>query len=255
MGNEAKIGNVLLHLSVVESTNEIANSLLAKSEPIEGTVISADFQRAGRGQYGKRWGSEPGKNLLLSVILFPAFLRARNGFLLNLMAAQTVTELFNHFLGSAAAEIKWPNDVLVNNRKVAGILIQNTIQKERIQSSVLGFGINVNQIFPPDSGMDVTPESLSSLAGKVFNLPELMFIFLRLLEFNYALLIEDPKALLKKANTSLYSLGRTMKIQNRESGRVLNAEILEVDEGGKAKILCEGSRRWVNVFDWKILPG
>ena len=255
MGNEAKIGNVLLHLSVVESTNEIANSLLAKSEPIEGAVISADFQRAGRGQYGKSWVSEPGKNILLSVILFPAFLRARNGFLLNLMAAQTVAELFNHFLESGSAKIKWPNDVLVSDRKVAGILIQNTIKKERIQSSVLGFGVNVNQIFQADSEMVGTPESLSSLAGKVFDLPQLRLLFLQLLEFNYALLKKDRKALVERANASLYSRGRTIEIQNRESGRVLNAEILEVDEGGKAKILCDGSRRWVSVFDWKILTG
>ena len=138
--NTLFIGKVVIQLPKVDSTNLYAQSLVAKSKPSEGTVISTYNQRAGRGQIGRKWESEPGKNIAFSVILYPGFLAIRQQFLLNQMVSLAVLDLVAKYT-EKAVKVKWPNDIYIEDGKVCGILIQNTLAGRRIQSSSGGYWI------------------------------------------------------------------------------------------------------------------
>jgi BirA family biotin operon repressor/biotin-[acetyl-CoA-carboxylase] ligase len=117
---------------------------LQKQGKIEhGTVILADEQTAGRGQRGAEWSSKAGENLLLSIFLKPDNLSVENQHTLNYFVSLSII----HFLRKIGilAKVKWPNDIYVGNKKLAGILIENTISQAKINSSIVGIGLNVNQ--------------------------------------------------------------------------------------------------------------
>lgn len=136
-------GNTLLTFDRVESTNKTAADLLSLSKVDHGAVILAHEQTAGRGQRGSSWHAAAGLDLTLSIVVKPMALRADEQFALGKIAALAVHDVVRtHVVGDV--RIKWPNDVLVERRKVAGILIKNDIVGELVMSSVIGIGLNVN---------------------------------------------------------------------------------------------------------------
>jgi len=137
------IGKSIIELESVDSTNTYADNMLQKSDLEEGTVIWAFEQFAGRGLNENRWESEPGKNLTFSVILHPGFLSPEKQFQLNKAISLGVFDFMNNLIPDLA--IKWPNDIYVGTRKIAGILIENRIIGTRIKNSIAGIGININQ--------------------------------------------------------------------------------------------------------------
>jgi len=142
--NTLFIGKVFLHFPTLDSTNKYAADLLAKTKPAEGTVISTADQYAGRGQIGSNWESVAGQNSTFSVILYPHFVPVRQQFMLNQAVALAVRDAIASVL-DLPVNVKWPNDIYVNDKKVCGILIQNSIAGSTLQNSIVGIGINVNQ--------------------------------------------------------------------------------------------------------------
>lgn len=141
-------GQTIIRLNSVDSTNNYAASLLNTTNVPEGTVIVAQEQTAGRGQRGADWLTIPGKNLTFSLILQPKFLTPDHQFLLSQAVALAIYEVIAGY--DPGAIIKWPNDILVNGKKIAGILIENRLSGKNLGHSVIGIGINVNQeTFPP----------------------------------------------------------------------------------------------------------
>lgn len=125
------------------STNDVALERCQQENPTEGTVIFTDNQTAGRGQRGNAWFAEPGKNLTFSLILKPSFLAVRHQFQLNIILSLAVHDFLSKTLPDV--RIKWPNDILVNNKKICGMLIENSILGQTIRYAVCGIGLNVNQ--------------------------------------------------------------------------------------------------------------
>ncbi len=146
ISNTLFVGKFVYHFDSLPSTNVFAQELVSKSKPPEGTAISASFQTAGRGQIGSQWESSAHENIIVSIILYPTFLQVVQQFQLNKAIALAVRDTLQHYL-SEPVMIKWPNDIYINDKKICGILIQNTLQTTIIQSSVVGIGINVNQAF------------------------------------------------------------------------------------------------------------
>jgi BirA family biotin operon repressor/biotin-[acetyl-CoA-carboxylase] ligase len=142
------IGKPLVFLSEVNSTNTYAMNLLRDVNVIEGTVIYTDNQTNGRGQRLAQWHSSIATNLTLSCILKPSFLQTDSVFYLSKISALAVYDLLTEILSDSQYDIKikWPNDILVNKRKIAGILIENNINRTVLQHAVIGIGINVNQV-------------------------------------------------------------------------------------------------------------
>ena len=144
MHNYTKIGKVLHHFISVDSTNNIAKDMLSKTKPTSGTVILADFQTSGRGQRANTWEAYRGMNILSSIILIHTIENDKY-FYLNKIVCIALIETLNKFIPSESLQIKWPNDILVNNKKIAGILIENTIINNFINQSIIGIGLNINQ--------------------------------------------------------------------------------------------------------------
>ncbi|MEM6726638.1 MAG: biotin--[acetyl-CoA-carboxylase] ligase, partial [Bacteroidota bacterium] len=117
LNNTLLIGKVFHHFESLDSTNVYALSLASKSRPAEGALVMADFQSAGRGQFGRTWESERAENLMISILLYPTFLPADQQFLLNQAVSLGVQEALSFFPLQDVA-IKWPNDLYVGDRKI-----------------------------------------------------------------------------------------------------------------------------------------
>jgi BirA family transcriptional regulator, biotin operon repressor / biotin---[acetyl-CoA-carboxylase] ligase len=147
--NEPILGQIVIHLESVDSTNNYTHSLLQDQHIVAGTVILADYQSHGKGQAGNQWFSEKGSNLLFSFLLKPTFLLAEKQFYLSMCVSNGIVAYLNALIPGGA--IKWPNDVYHNGKKLAGILIENTILGNRLNTAIVGVGININQkVFPPE---------------------------------------------------------------------------------------------------------
>jgi len=138
-----------IHLPQCQSTNDEMQLFLSKGrEHIpEGFVISTDYQSAGKGQRGNRWDSEPGKNLLFSLYLKPAFLKPAEAFRLSATVALGLGRALEEISGLAAdkLKLKWPNDYFFGDRKLGGMLIETVFSGDRIDRAVCGIGLNINQ--------------------------------------------------------------------------------------------------------------
>ena len=155
-----------IFLREVESTNNYANQLVLSKAAEHGTVVLAQYQNKGKGQQGNSWESEPGKNLLASLILFPQFLPAAKQFHLSKIISLALVD----FLKTETSEvsIKWPNDIYIQNKKVAGILIENSVKGRNVSSAIIGIGLNLNQeIFVSDAP---NPVSLKQTTGKKYDI-------------------------------------------------------------------------------------
>lgn len=160
----------LIHLSETESTNQYLSNLLRKEELVEGTTIVADLQTAGKGQGDSFWESEKGKNLTFSIVLYPDFLEAQDQFLISQFISLAIIDTISSRIKNTS--IKWPNDIYVDDKKIAGILIENVLCGKNIESSVIGIGLNVNQdVFLSDAP---NPISLKQLTNEHFDLTLLL---------------------------------------------------------------------------------
>lgn len=161
------IGKSVLILEETDSTNAFAQRIL-RDQPVEGTVIWALSQYAGKGQASNHWESEKNKNLTFSVILYPKFLNPVDIFYLNKITSLAILKALFSFIPDQRIEIKWPNDIYVNQKKIGGILIENNIDI-RLNSSIIGIGLNINQIHF-SSWIDHKTTSLKKITQKEYNL-------------------------------------------------------------------------------------
>lgn len=136
------VGDRLVYVPRVDSTNIVAMRL-ARQGAEEGTVVTTDNQTAGKGRLGRPWLDREGNHALSSIVVHPSFQLS----LLVMMAALSVVETIEETCGIDAT-IKWPNDVLIGNRKVAGILIETSYDRSRRLIAIVGIGVNVNGCIP-----------------------------------------------------------------------------------------------------------
>ena len=144
--NTLFIGQKVIRLSEIDSTNNYAAQQVRENGVLEGLVIIADYQSKGKGQRSKSWESEKGKNLLCSIVLTPNFIGVSNQFILNKAIALAVLKAAELICPAAFLRIKWPNDILMEDKKLAGILIESSINGSQIGSLIVGIGMNVNQL-------------------------------------------------------------------------------------------------------------
>lgn len=135
--------SIWFNLHETESTNSFLHEKLMSEKLPEGSVVTADYQTKGRGHRGSSWHSEAGKNLLMSIVVYPEFLKATEAFMLSKCVALATCDLLADY--SNKVQIKWPNDILIEGKKVAGILIENILRGSEIYASIIGVGINFNQ--------------------------------------------------------------------------------------------------------------
>ena len=177
------IGRHLVVLAETTSTNDVIAQMAA--DEAEGLVVIAEKQTTGRGQYGRRWESAPGKGLWLSVLLRPKIALADSARLTEFLAAAIATTI-KETVGVEAI-IKPPNDVYLGSRKVAGVLVEMRVETGGGYCAIAGLGLNVNHApddFPPE--LRETAGSLAAVAGHALDRFELAVALLRRLDQGYA---------------------------------------------------------------------
>ena len=158
----------IIHIDETDSTN----SWLAKNrtEGQSPCVVVADYQTAGRGCGTNKWESECGQNLLYSMMVHPTSVPANKQFVVSMAVANSIAKTVSKYVKNVS--VKWPNDIYVCDRKLCGILIENRLQGGVIKDSVIGVGLNVNQLrFVSDAP---NPISLANLTGRLFDREELL---------------------------------------------------------------------------------
>lgn len=198
------IGIKIIKLDEIDSTNNYTSKLLANSNVIEGTVVVAKVQSSGRGQLSNQWESEYGKNILASFVFYPKFLPVQQQFLLSKVIALGVRDLLTLFVDKV--KVKWPNDIYIDNKKVAGILIENSIMGHTLESSIAGVGININQtVFLSDAP---NPVSLIYSLKKELDCDELLLVLCECIDKWYSLLSQgNVKMINENYHDSLYQRG------------------------------------------------
>lgn len=154
----------ILRLETARSTNTYARETLTATDDLTPVVVVTDNQTAGRGQRGNSWESEPGKNLTFSLVVFPRWLSASHQFELSMLVSVGIVNALRKCVDKPEwLKVKWPNDIYFGDKKLAGILIENSVSDGRIERSVIGIGLNVNQKeFRSDAP---NPISLCQVAG------------------------------------------------------------------------------------------
>ena len=159
------------HLGQIDSTNAYLQRKLSEAD-IRNWVVSADEQTAGKGMGGNGWESEAGQNLTFSVALDVGFLPAEKQFLLSEAVPLGILEVFDTLLPDERLFIKWPNDLYYDNHKIGGILINSTIKANQMDVSIIGIGLNANQMRFRD--WPTRPISLKMITGKNYDLKPLL---------------------------------------------------------------------------------
>jgi BirA family transcriptional regulator, biotin operon repressor / biotin---[acetyl-CoA-carboxylase] ligase len=236
------LGKRLIFMPECHSTNDVL-LLLCQNEPApEGTIIITANQTAGRGQRGNRWETEPGKNLTFSLLLKPGFLDIRKQFFLNILFSLGIRDYLTKS-ATSKVQIKWPNDIMLEEKKIGGVLIENQLIGTSINNTVVGIGLNINQ----QEFSITTATSLRVDAGHDFDLNEALERLLKDLEVRYLqlrALKED--VLLRDYLEHLYMKDRPFRFGDRDGD--FEGVIRGIDSIGRLLVEKHGH---INSYDLK----
>ena len=195
----------VVRLSSVDSTNrylrdEAASLWKKKTVADKFVVVTAEHQTAGRGQRGNVWNSNAGENLLLSILVRPAeALAVKEQFFLSQAVALALHDAMSCY--GIETSLKWPNDIYVGNRKLAGVLVELDYSGAFVEQAIIGVGINVNQECFPE--MDRVPVSMKMLQGCDYSLDDVLEKFLNSFEYYYTVLLDGDATMLMSEYTRL----------------------------------------------------
>lgn len=239
-----------IYLSSVASTNDFLSEYCTKNNPRASLWVYTFDQKAGKGQFGRKWFSDAFKNISLSYFTSHKNLPVHRHFILN----KSISLALIHFLKDTYPQldfrIKWPNDIYINDRKAGGLLVQNQLRSKYIVSSIIGMGFNVNQdVFPPElpnpTSLLLESKKKSNLINTVFKLSQVFPSYLdhyinhnsQRDELYYRLLIGY----------------KTIKSYRDSDGHEFKGRIEAVDDNGKLIISVEGTQKTFNHGELKLL--
>jgi BirA family transcriptional regulator, biotin operon repressor / biotin---[acetyl-CoA-carboxylase] ligase len=227
----------LIFLPQVDSTNNYAMNLVKQGWKSNQTVVWTEEQVSGRGQRGNIWISEAGMNLTFSMIVYPANLPAWQFFYLSMACSLAIEEFVSRYCRDVS--IKWPNDIYIGAKKVAGLLIENTLEQDWIKASVIGTGINLNQVSFPENLPN--PVSIRLSNGRHMDIRQsLEELYLLMTRWLSDLKGERNRQLRDKYVQHLYGSGQVRTY--RDSIGSFNAAIEGVEESGEL-LLRDSSNR------------
>jgi BirA family biotin operon repressor/biotin-[acetyl-CoA-carboxylase] ligase len=234
----------VIKLDAIDSTNDFLKSLSSQDELENFTVVTAENQTKGKGQMGAKWQSEVGKNLIMSVLVKDFLFDNEKVFNLNIIVSQAVIEVLKS-LNIPELSIKWPNDIMSYTKKIGGILIENTLKSDGRIVSVVGLGLNVNQM-----NFDELPNasSLAVISGKTFDKELLPALIVEKIKLNINLWLNDSDALWVNYFNSIFKKGVPMPFKNKADQNFMGI-IQGVSAVGKLQILLEDDS--VSEFDIK----
>ena len=224
---------MIYHFDTTASTNDDARDEKYR----EWDVVWADFQTAGRGQRGHEWHSRKGENLTFSAVLEPTFVPIAEQFSVSEVVALSLVDMLAEY--GIEAKIKWTNDIYVGDRKLVGILIEHSLAPTSLRRTIVGVGINVNQI-EFDASIP-NPVSMAQLLGRELDAEEVLHCFLKHLQRNYEALREMQNLLHERYNSLLYRLNE-LRTYALPSGERFSAKILGTAQNGALRLEDESGK-------------
>jgi BirA family biotin operon repressor/biotin-[acetyl-CoA-carboxylase] ligase len=224
----------LIKLDAIDSTNEFLKGLSNKEELENFTVVTAENQTKGKGQMGSVWNTEAGKNLIMSVLVRDYLFDINQIFNLNIAVSLAVIDTLEA-MNIPDLSIKWPNDIMSYNKKIGGILIENSIRSEETIVSIVGLGLNVNQ-----TNFENLPKasSLALLCNTYFNKEELLLMIIENLKKKLVLWNQLSDRFWREYTDRLFRKGVPMAFSNQNDQNFMG--IIEgVSAIGKLQILLE----------------
>ena len=225
----------IIKLNAINSTNTFLKELSSEEFVMDYTIVQTDYQTKGRGQMGTSWSANSGENLMFSVFKDVCFLKFDQHFYISITVALAVIKtLKGHKIPKLS--IKWPNDILSENKKICGVLIENSIKQNKFKDSIIGIGINVNQ-----TNFKTLPKasSLQLLTGKVYNVDEILFDFIENLKYYFSILedgsLEELKGTYEKY---LFRKNKPSTFKDIE-GKMFSGIIQSVSQNGNLQVLVE----------------
>ena len=238
------IGSKLFFFENLPSTNTHAASLLSKNCLGDGAIVYTNYQSEGRGQAGNRWESEDNKNLLISTVIFPSMISPADQFIISMAFSLGICDFLKRYI--SAITIKWPNDIYVNNDKIAGILIENSIMGDLIEHTIAGIGININQVKFLSNAPN--PVSLSILTGINYDLVICLNQLAVNLDKRYKQLIsEDYTGIRGEYASQLYRHNKWSEFRDQDS--IFSGRISTVTNNGR--LLVERQNGIIREYSFK----
>ena len=237
----------IIKINAIDSSNNEIKRLYHKKLHKNGLVIWTDNQTNGRGQGSKKWVSQPNKNLTFSVYLDSEYLPLSSNLYLNLITSLCIKKvLICH--GIINPVIKWPNDILSVNKKISGILIENLYKGKNLIGSIIGLGINVNQI---NFQENLNATSMKIITGNNFTLRKVLHKFLDI--FSHDLDIYKDYDLLKRDfNKSFFQ--KNVLIEYEFNGVIKKGKIIGLSDYERFQILnLGGVKETPKITDVKII--
>ena len=238
----------LIKLDAIDSTNDFLKTLASNEELDNFTVVTAENQTKGKGQMGAKWESESGKNLIMSVLVKDFLYDNEQVFNISIIVSLAVIETLKS-LDIPNLSIKWPNDIMSYNKKIGGILIENTIKSDGRIVSVVGLGLNVNQ-----TNFEELPNasSLAVISGHTFNKELLPSLIIEKIQQKIESWESNSAIFWNEYFNTLFRKGVPMPFKNlnsEASGQNFMGIIQGVSSVGKIQILLEDDS--VSEFDIK----
>lgn len=230
------IGNKIIRFDSIDSTsNYVANSLMSGTYD-EGDVILAQFQTSGRGQRDSIWQSLPGENLLISFALRCDFLSLHQQFLISKAVSVGIQQYLEKTIPTDVS-IKWPNDILVNDKKIAGILIE-TKQVDGVRYAIVGLGLNINQIEFP---VNLKATSLAIELGQKVATPNVATGLIEMMDKYISLLVKGRVDEIQQDYFS-HIFGLNQWISCKTTSKSFLGKIIDIDNSGVLLIKSKQGR-------------
>ncbi|MHC8947669.1 biotin--[acetyl-CoA-carboxylase] ligase [Sphingobacterium hungaricum] len=241
----------ILVLDKTDSTNTYLKNYLSKFKPLEEfTAIMTHEQTAGRGLRGNIWQSAAGENLTFSLLLYPDFLPIHKQFLLSACISLSVYELLLPI--TATVRIKWPNDIYVSEKKIAGILIENSLQHQQLKHSIVGIGMNINQThFVESIQSKATSLKLATHADENYSVLNICQALIGIIRKNYNRLKNDAEGILHDYNAFLFQKDQLCSYQ--VGNEILEGKIIQVEEDGFLQVLVNNEIKKYDLKDISYL--
>jgi len=223
----------IIKLDAIDSTNSFLKEMAQKMDLENFTVVTAASQKKGRGQMGEEWVSEPSKNLLCSVFVAFDALKITEKRLLNYAVSIAVLNVLKEY-EVPKLQVKWPNDIMSDHDKICGILIENVMQKKHIKSTVIGLGVNINQLDFPNSLSKVT--SVKRTTKKEVNIEEFLNKLIQELKGTLKIVSSKDRTILESTYLSLLYKKNIPSMFKETDNTLFMGKIIGISSVGKLQI-------------------
>lgn len=225
----------IIKLDAIDSTNSYLRQLSTKKTLQDYTIVISDYQTQGRGQVGTNWESESGKNLMVSVFKDVSFIEFKYHFYISIVVSLAVVKTLQQF-SIPKLSIKWPNDILSEDKKLCGVLIENVLKQDQLKATIIGVGLNVNQTRFNDLPR---ASSLKLLTGQHYDINELLFSLVANIKYYFKYLKAKAYNKLKTEYESyLFRKDKPSTFRDNE-GNLFSGYIKQITDSGCLKLLLE----------------